>query len=106
MKVLITGSTGMIGGAITDLCIASEKITSVISLTRRGSERNSDKLIELFMGSKWDYKEVEEYLTDIDVVYYCLGVYTGAVNKEMFIKLTLDYPLELSLIHISRAHET
>ena len=25
MKVLITGSTGMIGGAITDLCIASEK---------------------------------------------------------------------------------
>ena len=35
MKVLITGSTGMIGGAITDLCIASEKITSIISLTRK-----------------------------------------------------------------------
>ena len=36
------------------------------------------------MGSKWDYK-VEEYLSDIDIVYYCLGVYTGSVNEEMFI---------------------
>ena len=103
MKVLITGSTGMIGGAITDLCIASEKITSIISLTRRGSERNSEKLTELFMGSKWDYKEVEEYLSDIDIVYYCLGVYTGSVNEEMFIKLTLDFPLELAEVLISKS---
>lgn len=103
MKVLITGSTGMIGGAITDLCIASERITSIISLTRRGSERNSKKLTELFMGSKWDYKEVEEYLSDIDIVYYCLGVYTGSVNEEMFIKLTLDFPLELAEVLISKS---
>ena len=55
------------------------------------------------MGSKWDYKEIEEYLSDIDIVYYCLGVYTGSVNKEMFIKLTLDFPLELAQVLITKS---
>lgn len=37
-----------------------------------------------------------EELNRVEVVYFCLGVYTGAVEREEFRKITYEYPVALA----------
>lgn len=44
MKVLITGSTGRVGGCVLERCLAHPQITSVVALTRRPLDIKNPKL--------------------------------------------------------------
>ena len=96
--VLITGSTGMIGSLVLEHCLQSEEISRVISLVRRSSNITHPKLQEVIVEDFLNLDEEAEYWDSVDVVYYCLGVYTGAVNKELFRQITVDYPEALATI--------
>jgi len=36
----------------------------------------------------------------VDHILFCLGVYTGAVKRELFREITVDYPVELARKHL------
>ena len=95
---LITGSTGMIGSLVMEHCLQSEEISRVISLVRRSSNITHPKLQEVIVEDFLNLDEEAEYWDSVDVVYYCLGVYTGAVNKELFRQITVDYPEALATL--------
>lgn len=99
-KVLITGATGMIGGLVLDHCLQSQDISKVISLVRRATGKTHPKLQEVIIEDFLNLDEDADYLESIDVVYYCLGVYTGAVNRELFREITVDYPDALANVLI------
>lgn len=40
-----------------------------------------------------NYAGLEENFENIDVACYCIGVYTGAVNREKFREITVDYTI-------------
>lgn len=44
MKVIITGSTGRVGGGVLERCLAHPQVTSVVALTRRPLDVQSPKL--------------------------------------------------------------
>jgi len=44
MKVIVTGSTGSVGGAVLQQCIKHPSITSIIALTRRPLEVKDPKI--------------------------------------------------------------
>ncbi|MEM8940957.1 MAG: NAD-dependent epimerase/dehydratase family protein, partial [Pseudomonadota bacterium] len=92
MGVLLTGATGMIGGLVLDRCVASDQVNRVVSLTRRPSGHTSDKLMEVVISDFSDLDESASCFDDIDVVFYCLGVYTGTVDRDTFREITVDYP--------------
>ena len=96
--VLITGSTGMIGSLVLEHCLQSEEVSRVISLVRRSSITEDPKLEEVVIEDFLDLDEEAEYWDSVDVVYYCLGVYTGAVDKELFRQITIDYPEALATL--------
>lgn len=91
-KVLITGATGMIGGLVLEHCLQSEEVSEVISLVRRPSGKTDTKLREVIIEDFLKLDEEEDYFASIDIVYYCLGVYTGAVDRDVFREITVDYP--------------
>ncbi len=93
-NIIITGATGMIGGLILDLCLASDKVQKVISLTRRTTDRSHAKLEEVVVEDFRDYSGKEHLFTDIDVAFFCIGVYTGAVPRGKFREITVDYAVE------------
>ena len=35
-------------------------------------------------------------MNHIDIVYFCIGVYTGTVERDLFKKITVDYPVALA----------
>lgn len=96
VKVLITGATGMIGGLLLELCSRDERIAEVISLVRRPSAQTLPKVKELVVTDFMNYESCRPHLNDISVVFYCLGVYTGAVPPAEFRRITVDFPLTLA----------
>ena len=95
-KILITGSTGMVGGNILQLCFNSEEIAEVISFVRKPSKTKHEKYNEILINDFLKYEYHLASLSEIDIVFYCLGAYTGTLPADEFRKVNVDYPLNLA----------
>ena len=92
MKVIIAGSTGMVGNLILDTCLQSDKIKEVVSFVRRPSEKNDNKkLKEVLISDFENYSEYSIYFQNVSSAFFCIGVYTGQVPDEKFKKITVNY---------------
>lgn len=99
-NVLITGATGMIGELVLSICLESSEISTVTSLVRRPSGMMHEKLNEVLIDNFMHLDEKASYYESVDTVFYCLGVYTGAVDRDRFRKITVGYPETLAkLLH-------
>ncbi len=96
MKVIITGSTGMIGNLVLSNCLNSDKITEVRSLVRKPTGQTHTKLTEIIITNFEDYSAQENLFKDISAAFFCLGVYTGQVPDELFKKITVNYAVEFA----------
>lgn len=90
MKVVLSGSTGYIGGEVLTQCLDHPSITSVVVLTRRdpgGLAKNPKvKLIVVNDFTSYDEVAINELKT-ADAAIWCLGTYNG--NE----KVDIEYPL-------------
>ncbi len=90
-NVIITGASGMIGNIVLQNCLNSSEVRKVTSLVRNHSKVVHSKLEEILIDDFKNYKQHEEHFINQDIAYYCIGVYTGQVNREEFKKITVDY---------------
>ena len=95
-KILITGSTGMVGGKILQLCLNSEEVSEIISIVRNPTNTKHEKYKEVVIKDFLNYEGQSSLFTEIDIVYYCLGAYTGTLPPDEFRKVNVDYPLNLA----------
>jgi nucleoside-diphosphate-sugar epimerase len=91
-KVIIVGSTGMVGGIVLQLCFQSDAITEVVALVRKSTSIKHSKYKELVVTNFLNYDNYITSFNEVDIVYYCLGVYTGAVPSAEFRVINFDYP--------------
>ncbi|MFT5724097.1 MAG: hypothetical protein ACI9JN_001214 [Bacteroidia bacterium] len=92
-RAIITGASGMIGRLVLQHCLANDAITEVVSLVRKRSSQNDPKLTEVVIPDFNSLDAGATYWQNIDVVFYCIGVYTGSVNRALFRQITVDYPV-------------
>ncbi|MFZ9221354.1 MAG: NAD-dependent epimerase/dehydratase family protein [Sediminibacterium sp.] len=95
-RVIITGSTGMIGGLVLNLCLECNDISEVVALVRRAGNINHPKYKEVVVTDFLDYTNHQQYFKEIEIIFYCLGAYTGTVPAEEFRVINYDYPLSLA----------
>ena len=88
---IITGATGMVGGLVLNECLQNPEIEKVISINRKSLDIKHKKLIEISHSDFLDYSSIEEYFENVDMAYFCIGVYTGSVSREIFRTITVDY---------------
>ena len=73
MKVIVTGATGSAGQGIVEACLADERITKIIIVTRRnvaGDVESNDK-VEVVLHS--DFSEYpDELMTRLEGAEACL----------------------------------
>lgn len=96
MKVIITGSTGMIGELILKDCLKSDKISDVRSLVRKPTGLKHQKLNEIIIHNFEDFSEHLNLFQDINIAFFCIGVYTGQVSNELFKKITVNYAVKFA----------
>jgi len=90
-NVIITGASGMVGNIILQHCLKSDEINKIISIVRRKSENTHPKLEEIIHKDFSNYDGLEDKFENIDIAFFCIGVYSGAVSDEKFKEITVDY---------------
>jgi uncharacterized protein YbjT (DUF2867 family) len=115
MKVIVTGSTGMVGEGVLLECLANPEVEQVLSISRRPCGHTHPKLTERLVPDFRDLSAIEQELRGYDACFYCAGVSSVGLNEEQYTAITYDTPLRfaetllrsnpgLVLTHISGAH--
>ena len=90
-RVLIAGSSGMIGGLVLKNCLDRDDVAEVTSIVRKVSGIKHPKLTEVVHDDFLNFGSIEKYFNNQDVCFYCIGVYTGQVPKAVFTRITVDF---------------
>lgn len=89
-KIIITGASGMVGGHALEYLLESEKVGEVLSLIRKSTGKSHSKLKEIVVPDFYNYENSQVDFSNVDAALFCIGVYTGAVDRETFAKITID----------------
>src|ERR1043165_4711564 len=90
-NVIITGSSGMLGGLVLEECLQRDDVAKVTTIVRKPSGNKHAKLVEVIHSDFLDYSHIQPSLTGQDVCFFCIGVYAGQVPTDEFKKITVDY---------------
>jgi nucleoside-diphosphate-sugar epimerase len=105
MKALILGATGMVGSEVLTQCLSHDQLEHVLCVGRRSTDIEHPKLLEIEHGDFLNFSSLSADLENVDVVFYCLGVYQAKVSKKQFWKITVDY-LDALVQVLERANNT
>ncbi len=90
MKVIITGSTGMVGKGVLLECLESSQIDKVLLVNRSPIDIEHPKLEEILLDNFLDISSVKDKLTGLDACFYCMGVSALGMTEEDYTKITFD----------------
>jgi uncharacterized protein YbjT (DUF2867 family) len=96
IKVIITGSTGMVGKGLLLECLNNEKVESVLIINRKPVGIVHDKLIEVLHKDMYDLSAIQDQLKYYDVCYFCLGVSALGLSEQEYKKITYDLTLSFA----------
>jgi uncharacterized protein YbjT (DUF2867 family) len=88
---LITGATGMVGSKALRALLESEQIGQVISISRKKTGVENEKLKEIIHADFLDFSNLKKDLQGIDICVYCLAVYQNQVTIDKYEEITCDY---------------
>ncbi len=91
IRVLITGSTGMVGKGVLLQCIDSDLIREVILINRRPIDIESEKIQEIILPDFADLKTIQSKLGNLDACFHNMGVSSLGLSEEEFSLYTYEY---------------
>lgn len=81
----------MIGRLVLKQCLEEDGITEVVAIGRRAIDNTHPKLKQVIHDDFKDFSSVSDHFEGVDIVQFCLGVYTGAVSDSRFKEITVDF---------------
>ena len=91
----------MVGSHVLKLALASDQISKVIVYGRSSVDFEHAKMVEYLSPIFTQFPvDLLAEMGTVDHILFCLGVYTGAVKRELFREITVDYPVELARKHL------
>ncbi len=96
MKVIITGSTGMVGKGVLLECLESEHVESVLVINRSTISMVHQKLKEIIIPDLSDISSLKDELNGYDACFFCLGISSLGMNEQDYTKITYDITKEFA----------
>lgn len=96
IKVIITGSTGMVGKGVLLECLNSEKVESVLLINRNPVGIEHSKLKEIVHTNFYDLSSIKNELQNYNACFFCLGISSFGISKEKYFKITHDLTLHFA----------
>lgn len=88
MKVLLFGSTGMVGQGVLRACLLDPEVTEVVTVVRSPTGKSEPKLREIVHANFEDFTGFE---SDADACFWCLGVTSAGMSEADYTRITHDY---------------
>lgn len=100
MKVIITGSTGMVGKSVLLECLKSNDVTEILLINRSPIDISDPKIKEVIHKDFLDFSSIQSELKDYDACFHCMGVSSMGISKENYFNLTYNVTKNLAdLVH-------
>jgi uncharacterized protein YbjT (DUF2867 family) len=90
MRVILFGSTGMVGQGVLRECLRDPDVTEVIAVVRSASGREHAKLREVVHA---DFSDFSALQLEGDACFWCLGVSSAGMSEADYTRITHDYTI-------------
>lgn len=81
----------MVGNIVLQHCLTSNNVSEVICIVRKPLKISHEKLKAIVHDDFLNYHSISNDFKHIDVAYFCIGAYTGALPDAQFKEITVDY---------------
>ncbi|MEO6695196.1 MAG: NAD-dependent epimerase/dehydratase family protein [Ignavibacteria bacterium] len=96
IRVIVTGSTGMVGEGVLHQCLSHSQVEKVLVINRRPCQLTHPKLTEIIHSDFSDISSIESSLNDFNSCFFCLGGTSIGKKEEEYNKLTYDLTLNFA----------
>jgi hypothetical protein len=89
-KAIITGTTGMVGEGVLIECLAHPDVEKILVVNRKPCGYTHAKLTEILHSDFFNLAPIESQLVGYDACFFCLGVSSVGISKEVYRHMTYD----------------
>ncbi len=90
MKVIITGSTGMVGKGVLLECMDDSRVSEILLINRHPIDLSHPKIKEVIHQDFTSFSTIAQELKGYDACYHCMGISSIGVSDEKYKKVTYD----------------
>jgi len=103
-RVIITGTTGMVGEGVLIQCLNSPEIDAVLVINRKPCGYAHPKLKEIIHQDFFNFSPIEQQLSGYNACFFCLGISSVGVDKDVYFKMTYTLTMHVAKT-LSRLNE-
>lgn len=96
IKVIVTGSTGMVGEGVLLECLKHPNVDSILLINRRPCSITHPKLQEIIHIDFFDLRPVESRLSGYDACFFCAGVSSVGMKEQEYRKITYELTMNFA----------
>ena len=89
-RVIITGSTGMVGKGVLLECLNDVNIEKVLVINRSTLNIQHSKLEEVLLKDFSQLTSIKDKLIGYDACFFCMGISSVGMNEEKYTQITFN----------------
>jgi uncharacterized protein YbjT (DUF2867 family) len=93
MRVILFGSSGMVGQGVLRECVADASVEEVLVVSRKPMGATPAKVREIVHADFFDWSGVENEFAGFDACFFCLGVSSLGMKEPEYRRTTYDLTL-------------
>jgi hypothetical protein len=98
IKIIITGTTGMVGEGVLLECLSSPDIEAVLSVSRKPSGIKHPKLKEYIVADFLALQTDDPELRGYDACFFCAGISSIGMSEADYTRITYDTTLHFAKV--------
>lgn len=96
LKVILAGSSGMVGEGVLLECLDHDAVESVLVINRRPINKSHPKLTEIIHSNFYDVSEIKSQLGGYNALFYCIGISSVGQTEASYTKFTYDMTMQFT----------
>lgn len=96
LKVIITGTTGMVGKGVLLECLDHPDVSEVLVINRNSIDLKHPKLKEILHEDFFDLTPIKGQLQGYNACFFCLGVSAIGMSEEEYHHVTYDLTINFA----------
>ena len=96
IKVILFGSTGMIGQAVLLECLENNEVESVLVINRHTCNITHLKLKEIIHENFFHLSALTNVMAGYDTCFFCLGVSAAGLSEKNYHRITYELTLSVA----------
>ena len=98
LKVILFGSTGMIGQGVLTECLNDDHVQAVLVVNRQASGVTHPKLREIIHTNIFELAAVTKELSGYNTCLFCLGISSAGMEEEEYYTTTYELTIHVATV--------